>query len=218
MIIAWHETANEQEQTIIATRCFGLLTHYWLEYDGLDDASNAGGRSKSAKAETAKLEKDDVVPDVVLETGTDEVFLQAESDREEETITLDPVRADVKALDDKTKAMEEDVQSSWAWWLIWYNYWRLPATRRRTPGMAQQTKVYLIEICVRGRFEGCVRHAWHVLFWECLAALNLIQWEPYKDKLRTTGGRRTPQNKEPRESFGWWPFPCPTLTAAWLVR
>jgi hypothetical protein len=58
------------------------------------------------------LEKDDVVPDVVLETGTDEVFLQAESDREEETITLDPVRADVKALDDKMKATEEDVQSS----------------------------------------------------------------------------------------------------------
>ena len=111
MIIAWHETANEQEQTIIATRCFGLLTRYWLEYDGLDDGSNAGGRSKSAKTKTAKFEKDDVV----LETGTDEVFLQAESDRDEETITLDPVRADVKALDDKMKTLEEDVQSTRAW-------------------------------------------------------------------------------------------------------
>ena len=79
-----------------------------IEYDGLDDGSNAGGRSKSAKAKTAKLEKDDVV----LETGTDEVFLQAESDREEETITLDPVRAVVKkALDDKMGALEEDVHS-----------------------------------------------------------------------------------------------------------
>ena len=78
-------------------------------YDGLDDGSkNAGGRTKSAKAKTAKLEKDDVV----LETGTDEVFLQAESDREEETIALDPVRAVVKkALDDKMGALEEDVHS-----------------------------------------------------------------------------------------------------------
>ena len=48
----------------------------------------------------------------MLETGTAEVFLQAESDRDEETITLDPVRADVKALDDKMKTLEEDVQST----------------------------------------------------------------------------------------------------------
>ena len=53
-----------------------------IEYDGLDDGFNAGGRSKSAKAKAAKLEKDDVMP----ETGANALFLQAKSDREEEEI------------------------------------------------------------------------------------------------------------------------------------
>ena len=76
-----------------------------IEYDGLDDGSTAGGRSKSAKAKTAKLEKDDAV----LETGEDEVHFQAESDWEEEAIALDPVRADVKALGDKMGALDDKV-------------------------------------------------------------------------------------------------------------
>ena len=75
-----------------------------IEYDGLDDSSNAGGRSKSAKAKTAKLEKDDVM----LDTNS-AVFLQAEMDREEEDIALDPVRADIKALDDKMDSIKADV-------------------------------------------------------------------------------------------------------------
>ena len=74
-----------------------------IEYDGLDDGSNAGGRSKSAKAKTAKLEKEDVL----FETGEDEGYFQAESDWEEEAIALDPVRADVKALDDKVGALDD---------------------------------------------------------------------------------------------------------------
>ena len=76
-----------------------------IEYDGLDDGSNAGGRSKSAKAKTAKLEKEDVL----FETGEDEGYFQAESDWEEEAIALDPVRADVKALDDKVGALDDKV-------------------------------------------------------------------------------------------------------------
>ena len=74
-----------------------------IEYDGLNDGSNAGGRSKSAKAKTAKLEKEDVL----FETGEDEGYFQAESDWEEEAIALDPVRADVKALDDKVGALDD---------------------------------------------------------------------------------------------------------------
>ena len=37
------------------------------------------------------------------------VFLQAEMDREEEDIALDPVRADIKALDDKMDSIKADV-------------------------------------------------------------------------------------------------------------
>jgi len=106
-MLAGHDTALEVRvgrsgaQSPVAFR--GIIT-----YDGLDDSSkNTGGRTKSAKAKTAKLEKDDAV----LETGTDEVFLQAESHREEETIALDLVRADVKALDGKMGALDEKMKA-----------------------------------------------------------------------------------------------------------
>ncbi|EJK61652.1 hypothetical protein THAOC_17819, partial [Thalassiosira oceanica] len=80
-----------------------------IEYDGLDDGStaggrsNTGGRSKSAKAKTAKLEKDEM-----LVTGTNTAFLQAESNGEEEVVALDLVRVDGRALGDKVGAIMND--------------------------------------------------------------------------------------------------------------
>ena len=79
-----------------------------IEYDGLDDGSNAGGRAKSAKAKAAKLEKGDAV----LDSGTNTLPLQADNDEgEEEAVASDLVQVDAMSLNDKMGALEKDVHS-----------------------------------------------------------------------------------------------------------
>ncbi|EJK74076.1 hypothetical protein THAOC_04271 [Thalassiosira oceanica] len=83
-----------------------------IKYDGLNDRSNPGGRSKSAKAKAAKLEKDYVMLDAGTTTAE---LMRAEINGKEEAHALDLVWTDVEAINIKVEDLDDklggDLQS-----------------------------------------------------------------------------------------------------------